>query len=525
MIAANNTEDPLQFDATETSRLIPLNLIYDYPVNWTQFKVLRDFIQNFYDSLGWQNWEARFSSTLHNGQLRLVAKDIHFSYDWLLHIGASTKREEPSRYAGYFGEGFKIASLCALRDYNWQVAMQSRDWELEVTTTTLRVDNRALTSLAYQVRRLNAPCRDTVLTITPFDDHHLLKTVLLSFYYPENPLFGEPIWVGADAAIHFRSAAEKPRGYPSTYDNSGPGIIFAAYQALGSFHYPLIVSLHTFRMNDRERSNFFSMDVVKIIEKTVSMLPPSAAFAILPILRRNWYSQPRKKYDFESWHGIVGKLVRIVADSGELAQRWRERYPDLLVAHPVKRKNIADYNRRRQALAWLRHAPGKKRLVQRAFTALGYPTLEEACEADDGFSITRPPTPREQPYIDLLEELVQILLPNAKKLIELPPCRVIKRTAAVWQGMTSCLPIKGAEIYFLNQLVRYRLSYIALREELLWPHDFGNALSTWLHELAHIFGGDRSASFSRALSELMQIILDKAQIIAEYQKRWEQLEK
>ena len=42
-----------------------------------------------------------------------------------------------------------------------------------------------------------------------------------------------------------------------------------------------------------------------------------------------------------------------------------------------------------------------------------------------------------------------------------------------------------------------------------------------MNELAHIFGGDRSASFSQALSELMEVILSNARLIAECQERWE----
>ena len=36
-----------------------------------------------------------------------------------------------------------------------------------------------------------------------------------------------------------------------------------------------------------------------------------------------------------------------------------------------------------------------------------------------------------------------------------------------------------------------------------------------MHELAHLFGGDRSAAFSHALSELMEITLSQARLIAD----------
>jgi hypothetical protein len=31
---------------------VNLNLVWDYPVFWSQYKVLRDLVQNFYDAVG-----------------------------------------------------------------------------------------------------------------------------------------------------------------------------------------------------------------------------------------------------------------------------------------------------------------------------------------------------------------------------------------------------------------------------------------------------------------------------------------
>jgi hypothetical protein len=50
--------------ATDALEIIPLNLVVDYPVRWSRFKVLRDFLQNFYDALGCQAWQKRFSASL-----------------------------------------------------------------------------------------------------------------------------------------------------------------------------------------------------------------------------------------------------------------------------------------------------------------------------------------------------------------------------------------------------------------------------------------------------------------------------
>jgi hypothetical protein len=100
-----------------SARRIPLNLIFDYPVRWSKYKVLRDLIQNFFDSVPREQWRTRFRRHHEGQQLTLIATDVGFSYDWLVPIGASTKRDGNGEYAGYFGEGFKIAALCALRDH------------------------------------------------------------------------------------------------------------------------------------------------------------------------------------------------------------------------------------------------------------------------------------------------------------------------------------------------------------------------------------------------------------------------
>lgn len=82
--------------------IIPLNIVTTYPVRWTRYKIFRDFVQNFYDSVGYGNWKERFCFEYSNGLLRMWVEDVCFSYEWLLHIGASTKTANSHDNAGYF---------------------------------------------------------------------------------------------------------------------------------------------------------------------------------------------------------------------------------------------------------------------------------------------------------------------------------------------------------------------------------------------------------------------------------------
>lgn len=98
---------------------IPLNIVMTYPVHWQEYEILRDFIQNFYDSVSKEEWQERFHHEYSSHTIRMWVENVTFSYEWLLHIGASTKTGNSAENAGYFGEGFKIASLCAFRDRHW----------------------------------------------------------------------------------------------------------------------------------------------------------------------------------------------------------------------------------------------------------------------------------------------------------------------------------------------------------------------------------------------------------------------
>lgn len=137
------------------------------------------------------------------------------------------------------------------------------------------------------------------------------------------------------------------------------------------------------------------MDVVKTVSRVVAALPPAPAARVLEALKGRWYEYPGKRYDFDSWSGIVRTLAERVARCPHETRRWRERFPRLLVASRVNRRDLPRYNRRRQALAWARRVPGRYRLVQDGFLALGYETLESVCEAQDGFSILRDPNRRD----------------------------------------------------------------------------------------------------------------------------------
>lgn len=199
-------------------KTIPLNIVMTYPVYWSRYKVFRDYIQNFYDAVGFREWQERFCYKYENSRLFMWVNGVTFSYEWLLHIGASTKTEDLSKQnAGYFGEGFKIASLCALRDFKWHIQMSSDGWTLSVTSTSQQIDQREVSMLAYDVeekRHEEMSCLELFpITETEFE---LFEKVIISFYFIGNPLLGDKIWEGKEGAVYLCDTDEYASELPYT---------------------------------------------------------------------------------------------------------------------------------------------------------------------------------------------------------------------------------------------------------------------------------------------------------------------
>ncbi len=110
--------------------------------------------------------------------------DTDGTYEWLIHIGASTKTGSADPQAGMFGEGFKIAALCALRDYGWEVQMSSGDWTLNVCTVDTTIDDRVIRMLAYVISDTE-PVSGSMLMLHNVDpdDYALFINCLDGFYY------------------------------------------------------------------------------------------------------------------------------------------------------------------------------------------------------------------------------------------------------------------------------------------------------------------------------------------------------
>ncbi|MDR3341222.1 MAG: hypothetical protein LBT14_00265, partial [Treponema sp.] len=403
---------------------INLNIMLNYPVHWTKQQVLRDIIQNFYDDAGIERFGKTFQYVYKEKEImELSMKSKGFNYEWLVHIGASTKQEISGKFAGFYGEGFKIAALCALRDYHWGIRMRSQNWSLQVTTRESIIDGKKLSQLVYEIDDNQTLSSETVLTIDNFaeEDTILLNDTVKIFYYQDNPLIGKLIFKNDYGAIYERSEIKKPENYPASYDCGGEGIIFLCFQARGSLFAPIVICNHRFKTSDRERKQIYLGTIQDIILDLTDSINPGAAFFLLEKLEKYWYDYPDKQDDVKSWYSVVRKLIRKMCQDNTITAEFRKLYPALLVCE--KPSNVRMRNRKHQALAWKNNNDPNARLVQDSFSLLGYKNLIDVCEEAGGFNVTRFPTDAENKLLSILRETAMIVLEGF--IPDYPPCYII----------------------------------------------------------------------------------------------------
>ena len=182
---------------------VPLGVAMDYQVGWNIHRIIRDFIQNFYDSIGYEHFAAEFQyewelydqdedsayysyrreKRLH---IRMRTCGYSFSYEWLSSIGGSTKTGK-SNYAGKYGEGFKIA-LLSLVKLGGDAVMSSGRWELHPCKYTEKIDGQNIEMFGYRMETREDDGFTTLdlYGISASDENiHYVEEAMLEFFIPK----------------------------------------------------------------------------------------------------------------------------------------------------------------------------------------------------------------------------------------------------------------------------------------------------------------------------------------------------
>lgn len=503
-------------------KILSVNIVMTYPVHWSKYQVLRDFTQNFYDAVGYNAWSKSLCYDYKDKELSIKVIGETFNYEWLMHIGASTKTNNSNEYAGFFGEGFKIASLCAYRDYKWEIQMMSDDWQIGVTDIEKSIDNRLVNMLAYNlssVERVNET--KLILKNISIEDYKLFRAILDSFYCPDNPIMGKLLWKGNEGAVFSRSKNPINDYLPVTRDFGKKGAVFCGYQMLGTNPFDLVVCLHNYKKEDRERRSLYSFNVIDVFEEIVRYVDSECAMIMLEKMRRYWNTYPQKRIDIHSWSDTIDKLIRKVACSHVVRESFVKKYNNLLCLKKVY--SIDEKNRRWQARAWLDRQGKKYILAKNTFTVLGYPTLEEECEKYGGFVVDENVDDLQKRCFMVLEDVCKKVFSGFFAFDIIPERRIINNSHAVYHGMAVTYKKKNPVLNSKGIRIRYDIGKLYLKSEIFTSGGYYDGLSTYIHEMCHSFGGDASASFSQALTFATELLMENQEEVVNGKHKWNQI--
>lgn len=495
----------LPVDGPQPCRRVSVHLVATYPVRWNEFATLRDFLQNFFDAAGAQEFDRAVSISRENDSTLIEMTGNGFALDWLLHMGASTKTGgAPGSTAGYFGEGFKIAALCALRDFAWRVEMGSREWSAEVVLAPDKIDGTPVRILSYDVKGTNTRPTRTWLRLghTSGAVHDMLcGAVRCSFCFTGNPLLGSLLYAQHGVSVWARSPVPLPRDLPYRLSGNHPGLLFLAHQARATLPVPFVVSMADDRDHDRDRPSLYDFQMVDAMARAANRVSPDVAMRLLESLRAHWGEQTPTKYRVGRWANVVSALVRRLSASHAASSQFLTAHPEVLVLAPIRRRSMPERNRRAAALAWARSHRASTTLVQSAFASLGFPTVEAACAAADGYPKPVPTSTELRRRLGLLERFVATEFLLLFEEVPAPAVDIMDATRAGWRGSAELFPAADQRWSLTGRRIRFRVPRIVMPLGELSSSNPHGALATYLHERCHIFGGDASAGFSAALTD------------------------
>lgn len=484
-----------------------------YPVSWTVSMVFRDYIQNFFDAVEPEKFGEQFFYEYNKSTSTLTMKTYTtFDKEWLYYVGASTKREHSGCYAGKFGEGFKIASLVAYRDMKFSIQMESKDWTLSVTESDTYIDKTKVRCMAYNVEE-RAFENNSILTLKGVDSKQFkdFKKTLADFYYIGNPRLGEALFVGRYHAVYKVS---------ETVSKKNSGYLYANYQLRKNISLPLVICNNRFQIDDdddREREFLTNTDTVRCILETFGNLDCDQAFSVLLCLKDFWNGRA-KNHSNISPAPFIEELVHIVKNkySKTFQNQFKEYY-------------VADFfpyispHRKHMAQVWFRASNHcKKKRILNIFTLLGITDIEDLCEENDGFTALKLPEPEEAKRISILSEAAGLYFSDLYQYQKLPECLIICNESAPVQGLAHLQKDVFHSQNSYGLTIKYKVESINLKRKVLHSGSFGEALSVYLHELLHQYGGDCSIQFHRALLLMNKRILDCAENLNSLAKRWEE---
>ena len=465
-------------------------------VDWDEEFIARDILQNFYDANRGQLNEVAVAA---DGSDVTITAPATFPLEELLYLGSVKGKAD----VGQYGEGFKAAAMCLLRNHGVTPAVVSGGQILCIRIAEEKAAGTDLYPLVYDFFTTNVPCAGTRLFLPGCSPKLVrsLKVGLTHFFHPGNPLLGARLWGGRGSFTI----------YASTTD--GEGHVFYRNLKRGDIpDIPVVLvidkehaAIEKKIKSDRDRNAFGAellRDFYGVFTQNGIKQDREAAQALLKLAQPCWsrgQGHPLlERVANEFWEGAqLGSTVAHLFGTGYFAHSASKEWAEQL------RYDTMEREWRGEGRVGLPGYFGKFGVVsaKRHFEDLEKKARQEAITTG-----SRRPSRAEQAGLDLLTGTLKEFAPDIWKVIARDDVGyTVARTEVILGELKQARSYRSLKVFLAEQI------FVA---------EFAEAFAVFLHEHAHVFGYDGSRGFTDALTGLLGTVVRYRQALDGYEAQW-----
>ena len=468
------------------SEILKLNISKDYDVNWSLDFIIRDYFQNYFDSVKADPKNLSFENDVdvtvnYSESYCAISGSVIFDWEDLPIIGGTTKKDK-NIFAGGFGEGFLIATLCLLKLIP-TIRIKQIVGDVELIPFFDSDGKRQI--LCFEKKVIENKIKGSRLEFFNCDSAFLriFSNGKSYFNYPENKLFKTLLFNNKELGITIYEIDDKN------------GRIFYRFQDRGiinSSKYTPIALCYDYESkeipNTRDRIDLQLAEKNRIFEKTLPFCTDEFSIKnILDLLSKDFAEGNQVlKYLSEA----AQKLVKFDYTTKTVDKKIYD-FSERFIAQDLNGGNweIKDFLKR-QGYTF---CPD----YFRYFGMQSAQKMAKAIEDKQRAEKFRDPNIYENRKFNLAYDFYESIF--GKKNLRKP------------------LTI------FVSELKKgeYTSSSIYLNETVFY--NFSEFTATFLHEVAHIKGYDGSSNFTDILTLLIQNLLESHLKISTYKLKWDEI--
>ena len=485
---------PEDFERLDVVENAHIKIKYGAKTNWSDVKIARDIMQNFYDGNGHTLEGVKIDVVkTDNGNYKVkISGEGHYDYSHLESLGDSTKNGD-STNAGAFGEGTRIVAVNLLAKNTPSITYACGDWSMKFGKSS---DDIKTADMTQTLSKNSQTVKGNYIEFETSNES-LVKEILNSkdfFYQPKNEDFRNFDYENEFFGFKTLPDGEKGNLYivqryevDGQIDNGVPGLSLVFKKMPNDPELVKINDGEEYNLNTgRDRVKLSQYQIYGLLSRYLQTMSDKELTQTVASLEHLWSIKPDQK---------VNKQNTIILDAFLTECQKRKIGIDFTSQKYVWLDDKASFEDREMArlMGYKIAQPCMKKVGMQSFN-----NFSEGAKKPIKLSAEA------ERRIYLLDEGIKLLQENAdldsKDFIT--KTDVQKPTLVFDEG--GC-PNEAAEA-ILSSTGQY-LGHWTKSSSLILG-DYVQNLATWIHEISHKTGGDTSTSFSMRLADIQKYIME-----------------